>query len=157
MKHRMFLAVNAGFGAALVIMSLAPFVIVDYASFAILINRGEARAALIGVPLTLSFVLISGLRAVFNFPAELTANWSFQMTGANQTGQCLIAMQKWILVCGVIPLFLLLTPFTLVFFPWPVALFQLVFGVMLSVLLMEGAVHGLHEDSIYLRLFPRTE
>jgi hypothetical protein len=91
-----------------------------------------------GVPLTLSFVLVSGLRAAFNFPAELSANWSFQMTGANQTGQCLIAMQKWILFGGVIPLFLLLTPFTLVFFPWPVALFQFVFGVMLSVFLMEG-------------------
>lgn len=138
MKHRVLLAVIAGFGAALVILSLVPFVVVDHRSFAVQINRDPARAALLGVPLTLSFVLVSGLRAAFNFPAELTANWSFQMTGANQTGQCLIAMQKWILACGVIPLFLLLTPFTLVFFPWPVALFQFVFGVMLSVFLMEG-------------------
>lgn len=136
-KHRVLLAVIAGFGAAFVIISLVPFVVVDHASFALTINQGSARAALMGVPLTLSFVLVSGLRAAFHFPAELTANWSFQMTGANQTGQCLIAMQKWILVCGVIPLFLLLTPFVLVFFSWPVALFQLVFGVMLSVLLME--------------------
>ncbi len=66
------------------------------------------------------------------------SNWSFQMTGSNQTGQRMIAMQKWILVCGVIPLFPVLTPFTLVFFPWPVALVQLVFRGMLSVLRIEG-------------------
>ncbi len=137
MKHRVLLAVIAGFGAALVIISLVPFVVVDHSSFSVQFNRGPAGAALMGVPLTLSFVLVSGLRAAFNFPAELTGNWSFRMTGAKQTGQCLIAMQKWILVCGVIPLFLLLTPFNLLFFPWPVALFQLVYGVVLSVFLME--------------------
>ena len=157
MKHRVLLAVIAGFGAALVIIGLVPFMVVNHTSFAVQFNRGPARAALMEVPLTLSFVLVSGLRAAFQFPAELSANWSFRMTGANQTGQCLIAMQKWILVCGVIPMFLLLTPFTLVFFPWPVALFQLVFGVMLSVFLMEGLFPGLRQDSIYLRLFPRTE
>jgi hypothetical protein len=138
MKHRVLLAVIAGFGAALAIMSLVPFVVIDHTTFAVMIDRDSAGAALTGVPLTLSFVLISGLRAAFNFPAELTANWSFRMTGANQTGQCLIATQKWILVCGVIPLFLLLTPFIFAFSPWPVALFQLVFGVMLSIYLMEA-------------------
>src|ERR1035437_3131954 len=58
MKHRVLLAVIAGFGTALVIISLVPFVVVDHSSFAVQINRGPARAALMGVPLTLSFVLV---------------------------------------------------------------------------------------------------
>ncbi len=137
MKHRLFLAVYAGFGAALVVISVAPFLVVGPGSFVILVNDSPTRATLMSVPLTLSFVLVSGLRAAFNFPAELTANWAFQMAGANHTRQCLMAMRKWTVVCGVIPLFLLLTPFSLAFFPWPVALFQFFCGVTLSILLME--------------------
>jgi hypothetical protein len=131
MKHRLFLAVYAGFGAALVVISVTP------GSFAIVVYHIPARAALMGVPVTLSFVLISGLRAAFSFPAEITANWAFRMAETNHTRQCLIAMRKWTVVCGVIPLFLLLTPFNLAFFPWPVALFQFFCGLTLSILLME--------------------
>jgi hypothetical protein len=137
-KHRMFLSVYAGFGSALVIMTLAPFIVVRPGVYVLPVASGSARAALMSVPLTLSFVLVSGLRAAFNSPAELTANWSFQMTGVNQTGQCLIAMRKWILVCGVIPLFLLLTPFSVGFFSWLVAAFQFVYGLMLSLFLIEA-------------------
>jgi hypothetical protein len=60
MKHRLFLAVYAGFGAALVVISVAP----SFAS-----GSGPDRPMLMAVPLTLSFVLVSGLRAAFNFPA----------------------------------------------------------------------------------------
>ena len=120
MKHRLFLATYAGFGAALVVISLGP-----------------DPAALLRIPLTLSFVLVSGLRATFNFPAELTANWAFQINGPDQTRQCLIAMRKWTIVCGVMPLFLLLTPLELAFFAWPLVLFQMMYGVSLSILLVE--------------------
>ena len=36
-------------------------------------------AGMLEIPLTLSFFAISGLRAAFNFPAELRANWIFQV------------------------------------------------------------------------------
>src|SRR6185312_17451151 len=137
MKHRLFLAVYAGFGAALVVISIAPYLPVGPGSFVILVSQSPARAALMGVPLTLSFVLVSGLRAAFNFPAELTANWAFRMTDTNHTRECLIAMRKWTVVCGVIPLFLLLVPFDLAFFSWDVALFPFFYGVTLSAVLVE--------------------
>ncbi len=137
MKHRMFLAVYAGFGAALVIITVAPFAVIRHGAPTISITDDTARAAMMGVPLMLSFVMISGLRAAFSFPAELSANWSFQMSGANQTGPCMAAMRKWILVCAVVPLFLLMIPFSLAFFPWQTALFQFVYGVMLSAFLAE--------------------
>jgi hypothetical protein len=50
---------------------------------------------------------------------------------------CLIAMRKWILVCGLAPLFLLMVPVELALFPWRAVLFQLLFGIALSLLLME--------------------
>src|SRR5262249_53054583 len=53
-KHRLFLATYGGFGAALGVLSLASG------------PQGRLR-----LPLTLSFVLVSALRAAFNFPSEL--------------------------------------------------------------------------------------
>jgi hypothetical protein len=120
MKHRLFLSTHAGFGAALAVISL-----------------GHGRAGLLCIPLTLSFVLISGLRAAFNFPAELSANWAFQISDTNHTRETLIAMRKWVVFCGIGPLFLLLAPLELAFFPWTSVLFQLFYGVTLSILLME--------------------
>ena len=154
MKHRLFLAVYAGFGAALVVISIAPFVVVGPASFVILLNHSPGRAALMGVPLTLSFVLVSGLRAAFNFPSELTANWAFRMTDTNHTRQCLIAMRKWTVVCGVIPLFLLLTPFNLAFFSWRVTLFQFFYGITLSILLVELMFLGFTKIPFTCGYFP---
>ncbi len=145
MKHRLFLAVYAGFGAALVVISIAP---------SLLTGTGPDRATLMAVPLTLSFVLVSGLRAAFNFPSELTANWAFRMTDTNHTRQCLIAMRKWTVVCGVIPLFLLLTPFNLAFFSSRVALFQFFYGVTLSVLLVELMFLGFTKIPFTCGYFP---
>src|SRR6185312_147198 len=145
MKHRLFLAVYAGFGAALVVFSLAPLLAT---------RSGPERATLMAVPLTLSFVLVSGLRAAFNFPAELTANWAFRMTDTNHTRQCLLAMRKWTVVCGVIPLFLLLIPFDLAFFSGRVALFQFFYGVALSVLLVELMFVGFTKIPFTCGYFP---
>ena len=58
MKHRLFLATYAGCGGALAVATF-----------------GSLR-----LPLTLSFILISALRAAFNFPSELGANWAFQVS-----------------------------------------------------------------------------
>ena len=138
MKHRLFLAIYAGFGAALVVFGL------DQgggdAIGALIVSHRRLvpdPAGLLAIPLTLSFVLVSGLRAAFNFPAELTANWAFQISDTNHTRQCLNAMRKWTIVCGIIPLFVLLAPLELAFFAWPIVLFQMFYGVTLSLLLVE--------------------
>jgi hypothetical protein len=124
-KHRLFLATYAGFGGAVAVLSL-----------------GSDREGLLRLPLILSFVLVSGLRAAFSFPAELRANWAFQMVDTNHARDCLAAMRKWIVLCGVGPLFLLLAPIELAVFTWPVALFHLAFGVALSVLLVDTMFVG---------------
>jgi hypothetical protein len=137
MKHRVFLASYAGFGAALAITELA-----------------SPGSGLLELPLTLSFVLISGLRAAFNFPSELRANWSFQISETDDTGEYLMATRKWIVLLGVLPLFALLAPVEFIRFPWNVAVFHLAFGVTLSALLAEVMFAGFRKVPFTCAHFP---
>ncbi|MGE5648208.1 MAG: hypothetical protein ACM336_20715 [Acidobacteriota bacterium] len=120
LKHRLFLATYGGFGAAIAASSL-----------------GSGRSGLLPLPLTLSFFLVSGLRAAFNFPSELRANWVFQVTDREDRTECLAATRKWIVICGILPLFALVAPVEFAAFPWTTALFHLAFGITLSVVLMQ--------------------
>ncbi len=124
-RHRLFLAVYTGFGAALAVMSY-----------------GSGRSGLLRLPLMLSFILVSGLRAAFNFPCELNANWLFRECEGDWTRECASATRKWVLTCGVAPLFLLFVPMELICFRWTAALFHLAFGMTLSILLAETLFAG---------------
>lgn len=119
-KHRLFLATYGGFGAALAVMTLR-----------------SGQSGLLRLSLTLSFVLVSGLRAAFNFPSELRANWAFQITETSDLQGYLAATRKWIVLCAILPLFALLAPMEFASFRWTAALFHLAFGIALSALLME--------------------
>src|SRR5215472_12823798 len=137
MKHRLFLAVYGGFGAAMAVVSLA-----------------SGHTGLFELPLTLSFILISGVRAAFNFPSELRANWAFQLTETAGIGPYMAAMRKWIVVCALVPLFVLLLPMELARFRWPVALFHFAFGLALSVVLMEALFLGFRKVPFTCAHFP---
>ena len=136
-KHRLFLATYGGFGIALAIMNFAP-----------------GGSGVRELPLTLSFVLISGLRAAFNFPAELRANWIFRTHGAGSLRECASGMRRWIGVCAVTPLFALLGIAELAIFPWTVALFHLVFGLALSLLLTDILFLGFRKIPFTCAYFP---
>ena len=120
LKHRLFLATYGGFGAAWTVMTF-----------------GSGPPDLMILPLTLSFILVSGLRAAFNFPAELSGNWAFQLGEVTGVEPYLSATRKWILVCAILPLFLLMAPMEFASFPPAAALFHLAFGIATSVLLTE--------------------
>ncbi|MHB8525146.1 MAG: hypothetical protein ACYDD2_03185 [Candidatus Acidiferrales bacterium] len=73
-RHRLLLAGYVGMGMAIAIQDVAA----DWS--------GVARAAvhlptatLLSAPLAIAFFLLSGLRFVFNVPAELPANWAFRV------------------------------------------------------------------------------
>jgi hypothetical protein len=136
-KHRLFLATYSGFGAAMAILSFDPH------------GRGLLR-----LPLTLSFVLVTALRAAFNFPAEINANWIYQLSETDYLGHYLTATRKWIAVCGIFPLFLVLAPVEFVYFPWRVALFHLVYGITLSLLLTEILFFGFRKVPFTCAHFP---
>jgi len=137
LKHRLFLATYGGFGAALAVMTV-----------------GAASDGLLRLPLTLSFLLVSGLRAAFNFPSELRANWAFQITEYHGVGEYLAATRKWIVLSAIVPLFLLLAPLEFARFGWSGACFHIVYGLTLSVALMEVLFLGFHKVPFTCARFP---
>ncbi len=93
-------------------------------------------AGLLSVPLTLSFFAVSGLRAAFNFPAELRANWIFQTCDTEETQPHMRAARKWIVLMGMVPLFTLLAPVEIWFRGWRLAFIHLSFAFALSLVLL---------------------
>ncbi|HXK02355.1 MAG TPA: hypothetical protein VMS37_08130, partial [Verrucomicrobiae bacterium] len=87
-------------------------------------------------PLTLSFFAVSGLRAVFNFPAELRANWVFQVCESEERLPHLRAARKWIVLMGIVPLFAVLAPVEVWFRGWALALVHLTFALVMSLILL---------------------
>jgi hypothetical protein len=136
-RHRVFLAGYAGFGASLGFVSLF-----------------SGDSGLLRLPLTLAFILVSGLRAAFNFPSELQANWAFQLSGSASAYPFVAAIRKWVAACAVAPLFTLLLPFELYFFEWPVALFHTAFGISTSLLLTEVMFAGFRKAPFTCSYFP---
>lgn len=136
-KHRLFLATYGGFGAAIALFSLT-----------------SGPEGLTRLPLTLSFVLISALRAAFNFPSELRANWAFQLAEIHPVADYLTATRKWIVVCALIPLFLLLAPMEFSCFLPGIALFHLAFGFTLSLILTEVMFLGFRKIPFTCAHFP---
>ncbi|HEY2014284.1 MAG TPA: hypothetical protein VGH38_12330, partial [Bryobacteraceae bacterium] len=102
----------------------------------------------------LSFVLVSALRAAFNFPSELRANWAFQVSETSQVAPYLRATRKWIVVCAILPLFALLAPLEFTRFPWTAAVFHLAYGIALSLLLMEILFLGFQKVPFTCSHFP---
>jgi hypothetical protein len=62
------------------------------------------------LPFLLTFFVVSGLRAGFQFPSELAANWAFQIAGTNWNGAARNASRKLVIVRGLLPVLTLLLP-----------------------------------------------
>ena len=137
MKHRLFLATYAGCGGALAIFTFV-----------------SGRNSFLVLPLTLSFILISALRAAFNFPSELGANWSFQVSECRHLRDCLAAMRKWIVLCAIGPLVVAQAAMEFSCFRWSAAVFHLAFGMALAVFLMECMFLGFRKVPFTCSYFP---
>jgi hypothetical protein len=137
MKHRLFLATYAGCGGALAVWSFT-----------------SQRHGLLVLPLTLAFILLSALRAAFNFPSELGANWAFQISECRHFRDCLAAMRKWLVVCAIAPLLVLQAGMEFICFHWSTALFHLAFGAALALLLMECMFVGFRKAPFTCSYFP---
>jgi hypothetical protein len=137
MKHRLFLATYGGFGAAMAVITVT-----------------SDRSGWLELPHMLAFVMISGLRAAFNFPSELPANWGFQMTETSRLAPYLSATRKWIMVCAVLPLFAILAPVEVVQFGWVRAALYTTYGVAVSLVLMEAMFLGFRKVPFTCAHFP---
>jgi hypothetical protein len=130
-KHRLFVAVYGGVGLALTIPSV--LVLRRDTDFVL----SFTRSGLIEAPLVLSFFVVSGLRAAFNIPYELPANWMFQITSGSDAGEYLKAIRKWVFLRGLVPVYALLALLQFPFFSVGEALFHLSFGLAIALVLTE--------------------
>ncbi|HLK66142.1 MAG TPA: hypothetical protein VKU19_22060 [Bryobacteraceae bacterium] len=130
-RHRLFLASYTGVAFALALPSIVKVGARPGSPLVVLSSAG-----LLTVPLILSFFAVSGLRSAFNIPAELRANWIFQITESEDRWAHVSAARKWIVVMGIAPLFLLLTPFELIFQGWRLGFIHLTVALLLSLLML---------------------
>ena len=103
-RHRLLLSAYTGVGAAIALESLTVF-----------LSRGAApsparTAILLSVPLILCFFVLSGLRLVFEVPADVRANWIFKLTENTTSPGLLGGIRKAMIALGMFPLLSILFP-----------------------------------------------
>jgi hypothetical protein len=136
-RHKLLLAAYGAVGCALIFEGLA-----------VLVARGgnswmyRPIPELLPAPLILAFFILCGMRHVFAVPAELRANWVFQISDRGQARRCLAGVKKAMIVLGIVPLFALLLPLHVLFWGWRTALLHILFGVVVSWLLVEVLLVG---------------
>jgi hypothetical protein len=139
-KHWLYLSAYVGVGFALVLQGLMG-AMSRHGNPAI----GQQSPTLLSIPLILSFFLLSGMRFVFTLPAELKANWVFQLSEADGRKECLSGVRKAMFVFGVLPLFAALLPAYVFLWGWAAASFQTFFDIVLSLLLIELLLLKFHK------------
>jgi hypothetical protein len=130
-RHRLFLAMYGGIGLAVAVSSL--FVLRRNGGITIAMSP----AGLLEAPLMLSFFVVSGLRATFNVPYELPANWIFQLTTSGHAEEFSKATRRWVFLRGVIPVYAVIAPVQFKFFETSAVLFQLAFGLSIAAVLIQ--------------------
>jgi hypothetical protein len=135
-KHRLYFAAYAAVGLAFAMMG-----ILAVTAFS---AQGNLRSvmmrpgvALLSIPLIISFFLLVGMRAAFGSPAELRANWMFQITAESNERKYLAGARKAMIALAIAPLFLLtLVAYTVLWGP-EASLLSVLFSTLLSLILME--------------------
>jgi hypothetical protein len=130
-KHRLYIAMYSGVGLAVTISSLV--VLRHDVNFVLSISQ----KGLMEAPLILAFFVVSGLRATFNIPYELAANWMFQITSGSGAEEYLKATRKWVLLRAVVPVYAVLAPLEFAFLDAAQAILHLTFGLAVAAVLTE--------------------
>lgn len=117
-KHRLFLAC---YGSAGVALGLVLAISLD--------ERGLTFSAnsLRAFPFLMTFFVVSGFRAVFQFPSELASNWAFQIAEGRWSVAARSAARKLVDLGGVLPVLMAFLPLEI--FEWGARLGLLHFAV----------------------------
>jgi hypothetical protein len=128
-KHRLFLSTYISVG-----LSFALIFALAVRSGKLVISEDGLRA----FPFLIAFFVISGFRAVCQFPAELPANWIFRLAEANWTEAARRAIRKHAVVGGLLPTLVIVLPLELIMWDWPHVLLHGAFQLMTGALLIEA-------------------
>jgi hypothetical protein len=146
-KHQFFLATYLSIG-----LSIALFFGVAIRDGKIALSPGGARS----VAFVIGFFVISGFRAVFQFPAELASNWLFRMTEARWTEVSRSATRKLVLTIGLVPLLLFALPLEIAAWDWPTVLEHLAVQLVVAGLLVEVLFWNFDKVPFTCSYFPGT-
>ena len=131
-RHKLLFAAYVAVGCALIFEGLA-----------VLVARGGNSWMYHPIPellpalLILAFFILCGMRHVFTVPAELRANWVFQVSDRGEARRCLAGVKKAMIVLGIVPLFAVLLPLHVLFWGWRTATLHMLFCAVVSWLLVE--------------------
>ncbi len=140
-KHRLYFATYVAVGLGLALLG-----ILELTMYSTRVNFWAAASrpdeALLSAPLVVSFLVLSGMQAVFARPSELPANWIFQITDQGNGRRLLAGVRKAMVAVAIVPLFAL--TFTIYAFLWGflASLLTVLFGVLLSLILMEVLLYS---------------
>ena len=134
-KHRLYFGTYVGTGLALALVGiLAALAQTPHMYFTEVTSR--PTEAMLAIPLIISFFVLSGMRMVFTVPAELRANWVFQLAEDKNRVDGLAGARKAMIVPTVLIL-VALFPLYAYLWGWLPAFMHLVFSLLLSLILVE--------------------
>jgi hypothetical protein len=144
-KHQFFLACYLSAG-----ISVAAFFAAAIRDGKIALSEDGARSA----SFALGFFLISGFRAVFQFPAELGSNWIFRMTEARWTEVSRSATRRLVLAVSLVGLLVLALPLEVAVWKWPIVLEHSAAGLLAAALLIEALFWNFDKVPFTCSFFP---
>jgi hypothetical protein len=134
-RHTIQLATYLGMAIALAVLKLIPPLLKLRGTLVL----DEPRTYTLAIPLVLIFFAVFGLRAAFQIPTELDANWVFRL--AQPTVRDAVRASRWlILILGVLPISLAWLLVTLTMWPTHAAIGSTLFDVTIGLLLTELAL-----------------
>lgn len=127
-KHRLFLATYLSAG-----LSLGVFAAVIVTREGIRVSPGGLRS----LSALIVFFVVSGFRGAFQFPAELPANWLFQLSESGWENASGSAVRLRVLVSGLAPALVLIAPLEIGTWGLPSGLLHLALQAVAGLLLIE--------------------
>jgi hypothetical protein len=134
-RHTIQLATYLGMAIALAVLKLIPPLLKLRGNLVL----DEPRTYTLAVPLVLIFFAVFGLRAAFQIPTELDANWVFRV--AQPTVRDAVRANRWlILMLGVVPISMVWLLVTVTMWPTQAAIGSTLFDLTIGLLLTELAL-----------------
>jgi predicted permease len=100
-------------------------------------DEGMYGLMAVASPLGLAVLMILGLRYLFTLPVNLQANWMFQTADQEGRAAWLAAVQRFVIVCGIAPVYLASLPASIAILGWLRALLVTALGVLVALLCFE--------------------
>jgi predicted permease len=110
--HRLILLAYAGLALGWVVKAALDAPPVE------LHDQGMYGLMAVASPLGLAVLMILALRYLFSLPVALRANWLFQMSDQEGRAAWLAAVERFVTVCGIVPVFLASLPASIAILGW---------------------------------------